>query len=311
VAAHVQAALAAGAAQARRPDFQVSAPVPSVPAPGHALAKHVQAAVAQARFPAGGSDRPATLHSPGRTLAAHVQAATANRSPETGTLRRSGSAVRTENPRTSRAVQRALQHGGGPPPPPPFNQEKYDEVAKKKDEESESIFKAAIKKGAERFARLIAGPGQKTGGEKEFGKLVTTAPEEGVISSVSGGALFKNRMIAGEIHALENRLGGEAFNNSEVLFQQYKFMFPELPRLRKLVRQNVASAEGAQVFVHVLERGRQQFLPGTEEFNALLGTPNGTAATYLILDHGQELGISTITLAEIEEQDSKIIFHFS
>ncbi len=293
VAAHVQAALAAGAAQARRPDFSASATVPAVPAAARVLAKHVQAAVAQARFPAGGSarlDHPAALHSPSaRTLAAHVQAAQ----------------------RVSGAVQRMAEPGGGAPPPPPpsFDPKKYQEVAEKWDAKNERTLEDALKKGAERFGKLKAGPGRKTGGEKDFARLQTTSVE-GAISSVLGGALFNNLMVPGEIHALENRLGGESFNNSEILFQQYKSLFPHLPKLRKLVRKNVASAEGAQVFLKVLETGSTQFFPGSTEFNALLGTPNGTAATYLILDHGQDLDISTISSAEIEETDSKIIFHF-
>lgn len=100
--------------------------------------------------------------------------------------------------------------------------------------------------------------------------------------------------------------------NSEVLWQQYRAVakqqlgadFPEskaMSSISKIIRHIVANAESQRVVFMAYPDGEawkdgndRDWLPHTEEYNAILGTPNGQSAAYMLLDHFEEIGEKTL-----------------
>jgi hypothetical protein len=101
---------------------------------------------------------------------------------------------------------------------------------------------------------------------------------------------------------------GIGLANSEVLFLQYQAVgFQQ--RAHSLKRQHITNSETREVTAASFQR--QGVNPSTSDkmivyryeardayFYALLGTPNGRAGAYLVIDHGEELGIIGIDRIE-------------
>ncbi len=114
-----------------------------------------------------------------------------------------------------------------------------------------------------------------------------------------------------------------ALGGSEILFRQIILVEDTTGRpfiLRTLVRKSVVNPV-AQALITYLRIKYGAFdikhrniafdiAYGSSDFLALLGTENGTAATYLVYDHGFYLGVRGISKARITEKGS-IEFHFT
>lgn len=114
----------------------------------------------------------------------------------------------------------------------------------------------------------------------------------------------------------EDRNKHLALSGSEVIFRQIIFAEDTLGLpfvLRVLKRKSVINGP-AQALISYLRKQLHAtsgtFAPGDDGFVALLGTQNGTAATWLVHDHGFYLGVAGIASAQITSE-GHILFHFS
>lgn len=117
---------------------------------------------------------------------------------------------------------------------------------------------------------------------------------------------------------------GIGIRNSEVLFLQSRDAgFQQ--RLRVLQRQHVTNATtravtGESFRRHGIDPSAQNTrtlsytrLEGGDLFAALLGTPNGRAAAFLVLDHGEDLGVIGIERIEhlIQNGEEHVFIYFT
>lgn len=106
------------------------------------------------------------------------------------------------------------------------------------------------------------------------------------------------------IYSWQNgRTAGEPLQNSDIYFFQYKMAVGEgnpIPPLDFVVRQNAGATDTTAVNNYMRLRDNSSELPakswrpGDDDFYAMLGTANGTAPFWLVVDHGRELRIATI-----------------
>jgi hypothetical protein len=220
---------------------------------------------------------------------------------------------------------------GAPPPPPP------PAVASGPVELSPAVIKTyedCLKEGKKRKEKLASieqqinegrsgrlHPDVKKQRDNLFG-LYSTKPSQdyaGHLESKLQGDLggnYTNKIEPGAITAEANahnnsKANGSLLSNSELLFQQYQSKQKDVP-LQTLTRSHVASGTGASVLQYI-EHHEFQKEPITNKLigvnsdycQALLGTQNGSAALWLIIDHGIELGIKGIegvTIKDLRER---------
>lgn len=109
---------------------------------------------------------------------------------------------------------------------------------------------------------------------------------------------------------------GIGIPNSEVLYLQFRDAGLGGCRVEVLKRQHIVNAETILVTAESFLRSgvnpnlsTQRIVHrrdgGGDMFAALLGTPNGRAAAYLVIDHGEEMGIINIDRIEHYKQDDE------
>ena len=92
----------------------------------------------------------------------------------------------------------------------------------------------------------------------------------------------------------------EPLSNSDIYFYQYQDAAGDqspLPPLRQLIRQKAFSSSMIDLTGYLVSSGGSAFgtwKQGETLFLAFLGTQNGSAAAYLVIDHGHDLGIQGI-----------------
>lgn len=136
-------------------------------------------------------------------------------------------------------------------------------------------------------------------------------------------------MVASHNYALQggeqyyNPVSGKAekFSNSEILFQQYKQIQQKVQskslvsgkaRMKYLKRSRISGDGNAQAKMILQETGMVKesepvYNAGTPGFYALLAIPNVTAAVWLVVDHGAELGLKGIKSIQILKNLSALI----
>jgi hypothetical protein len=112
----------------------------------------------------------------------------------------------------------------------------------------------------------------------------------------------------GEMYYNPRSGNAERMPASEVLFQQWRKVAREqqraIPRLR--VKEESVAGDGWKMVREIRKANNvlnkdATFEPGDQGFFAMLAVPNVTAAIFLIRDHGQELGIRTITKIDVQK----------
>jgi hypothetical protein len=104
----------------------------------------------------------------------------------------------------------------------------------------------------------------------------------------------------------------DPFSNADIYFHQYllthrKESGPDapLPKLKKLERQQVRGADTEDVLDYlrwdrdIADNPAGTFGPASDAYAAFLGTVNGSAAAFLVIQYGDKLGISKITSIEL------------
>jgi len=110
---------------------------------------------------------------------------------------------------------------------------------------------------------------------------------------------------SGQIVADMNFKYGANVSNSEVLWQQWKSVVDLRNRnkshwtrktnysnLKELYRKGIVNEDTVKIvyMCHSDDRvGEKKWLPNSDEFNALLGSPNGKSAYYILKDHHVEM----------------------
>ncbi len=219
-----------------------------------------------------------------------------------------------------------------PLPPPPMEQ--FVPV-----ERGKSEYEAALITGANRALTLQRGPqdtinpgpSQETWNRYKA-NYVHTIDVNGTVVTItttfrgreSGDERYENYFdfATGTITASHNvRSKAEdknkhlALSGSEVLFRQIIFAEDAIGQafiMRVLKRKSVINGPAQALITYLRKKvGSQEigFTPRAPGFVALLGTQNGTAATWLVHDHGFYLGVRGIRGAEITAQ-GHILFHF-
>lgn len=107
------------------------------------------------------------------------------------------------------------------------------------------------------------------------------------------------------------RKAGLGLPNSEVLWSQYREVAarklpaervgPSMAGISRMIRANVANETSQQVVFMAYPDGEtwiggveRQWEPGSEEYSAILGTPNAMPAAFMLVDHFDELGGKTL-----------------
>lgn len=106
---------------------------------------------------------------------------------------------------------------------------------------------------------------------------------------------------------------GESVTNSEILWYQYKQVLSannQNPKeaksgnLESLIRSTIINAVTLDTIlfsdINAAPNAEFIFYPTDELFWTLLGTPNGTAAAYLLLDHGLSMGVKNIESIKVK-----------
>lgn len=223
-----------------------------------------------------------------------------------------------------------------PPPPLPSLATEEESLSKPKGE-----YDKCLVKGKERAKALKSDdPKQKPKGvaddqkrRDELFKLYSITDSEVYQGSKQAtlagdlGGTYVNKSEKGHIGA-ENNVhttpGKSLLSNSEILYQMYRDQMTggntstKVPQLEKLSRINVASGTGSPVVIYIqhLEKQKGNLVEITVDdshpyFYALLGTDNGTAAEWLIRDHGKELNIGGIKGARLIFKGATIEFFFT
>ncbi|MEQ4300192.1 hypothetical protein ABNF97_02160 [Plantactinospora sp. B6F1] len=196
-------------------------------------------------------------------------------------------------------------------------------------------YEECLRKGTARLELIRAGkPGRQA--EGRFHEYCTTIEEHDdsptkrtLHSRWSGGVVqpshgYKNTPLPaqGTILSWQNKgAQGEPLTNADIYYCQYRLQHQRdgadggLPGLRILMRQQASSESLTSSLDYVRwQRNTYEELVGTfpedsPYFSLILGSENGTAACYLVLCYGKELGISGIS--SIERKESRdLIFTF-
>lgn len=118
-------------------------------------------------------------------------------------------------------------------------------------------------------------------------------------------------VIVGESNYAEKDPGVGRLPNSEILYHQYKMAMEvnekhkgiesgSLSNLNKIVRNSIQGANAITVLDMCSMKMNEKlqgktFMPGEDDFFAILGTDNGKSAAFLLKDHPNEVGWKTIT----------------
>jgi hypothetical protein len=220
-----------------------------------------------------------------------------------------------------------------PPPPPPMV---FAERPR-----GEAEFATALVAGRRRLQTLLAGPqdyinpGPSQQTWARYAQYYQHAPIDDLGPGKVGiTSIFKQRDAGderyenyfdfniGEITASHNvrskkedQTLAHSLTGSEVIFRQIVFVEDFLGRtflLRTLKRKSVINPAAQALIFYLRKLGgtnEVRFLPDSNGFLALLGTANGTAATYLVHDHGFYLGVQGVRSATITQQ-GHIVFEF-
>jgi len=233
------------------------------------------------------------------------------------------------------------QNTSQPPPPPPMGDVPVISIAKagteKPGEKEVQIYKTCRERGLKclndlsQMKKLGELPPKEANKRNElFDKMYTSKPSDEnqypghLESELMGdkGGTYTNLFEGSRMTAEANRhRDPERFkpllSNSEILYQQHKLQqkTKKLEPLKSLKRSHVGSATGDAVLKRIRydnEGDIDKTLSIKEDHAlALLGTENGTAAQWLIKDHGKELGICGITSVNIQTKDRMIEFFFA
>jgi len=216
-----------------------------------------------------------------------------------------------------------------PPMPPgaldiPFNQMPSN---KKQFPQWEDTYKKCLQKGKERAAKM----GQPKQPPKEgqpdkqqiFEKDYVTVEIDHKDSPTNKALLstWKHRKTEdegykntpgpqeGRILSWQNKRDeGEPLQNSDIYFYQYqqvrKGLKEKAPPLQLLRRQQARAEETEKVYNYMGFQANTPSISGVwnleeDGFYALLGTQNGSGPAFLVIDHGEELGITGIEKIEL------------
>jgi hypothetical protein len=108
------------------------------------------------------------------------------------------------------------------------------------------------------------------------------------------------RIVANSNYIEPKKTGSVSLNNNKILWLQYLAARERLkampPVPTELARDPIANLETVRLLWMCLDGAEtdRTFLPGSEEMSVLLGTQNGRAAAYMVLDHGVAPGIASI-----------------
>ncbi|WP_027346880.1 hypothetical protein [Hamadaea tsunoensis] len=236
-----------------------------------------------------------------------------------------------------------------PPPPPPMDDDGPELPYRQQPYVLQRIggwresYEACLAKGRERIALIEHQPEPQPKEAAQFAASYTTQTVANPDSPTGFAMLsrwndcppeheahgFKNTPLPaqGILRSWQNSVhAGEPFTNADIYFHQYRLAFleqnpdlvgePVLPKLRVLRRQNAGNALTADVLAYLSwERDDPAVplgvhLPQSDAFAALLGTPNGSAAAYLVIQYGPQLDITTIATIEVATgQDLVFTFH--
>jgi len=113
----------------------------------------------------------------------------------------------------------------------------------------------------------------------------------------------------------ERKDSEHSLSGSEVLFRQIILVEDTTGRpfiLRTLVRKSVVNPAAQALITYLRKKNNKRsfVVNDIDDFYALLGTENGTAATYLVHDHGFYLGVRGISEVRITDKGS-IEFEFA
>ncbi|MCU1642607.1 MAG: hypothetical protein JWN03_2882 [Nocardia sp.] len=134
-----------------------------------------------------------------------------------------------------------------------------------------------------------------------FEYLATPIPDEGAI-------LLWNA----------EREDGEKLSNSDILFHQYRLAASDeatdkdvtdyvLPLMNYMWTENAGAGEAIELYQYMIQLNPARDntvavgprVSGSPDYYALLGATNGSAPTYLVLDHCMDLGIAGISQIEV------------
>ncbi len=225
---------------------------------------------------------------------------------------------------------------GGPPPPPPLPTGPtvpYRQLPhiQRNAGACWSAFQECRVKGLERLAniRSVQPEDRQPRAAELFGEYLTNTVVNA--DSPTGSALeskwraqpgtdsdygFKNTPVPteGKLFSWQNKnTRGEPLTNTDIYFYQYVSAWrsanPDapLPKLTLLQRQQAANEVTTNVLGYLswlrdsADAPVGTYGPNSDEFAALLGTPNGTAPALLVIHYGDQLGISRILTIEVNK----------
>lgn len=217
-----------------------------------------------------------------------------------------------------------------PPPPPgaldiPFNQMLSN---KKQFPQWEETYKKCLQKGKERAAMMGQPKRQPKEGQPDkqqiFERDYATVEIDHKDSPTNKALLstwkhrktedegYKNTPAPqeGRILSWQNKRDeGEPLQNSDIYFYQYQQVrkgLEKVPPLQFLRRQQARAEETEKVYNYLGFQDKYNtasisgvWKPADDEFCALLGTQNGSGPAFLVIDHGEELGITGIEKIEL------------
>ncbi|AGZ44072.1 hypothetical protein AFR_29055 [Actinoplanes friuliensis DSM 7358] len=143
----------------------------------------------------------------------------------------------------------------------------------------------------------------------DHGYKNTPVPDEGVLLSWQNGRVMKDGRPV------------DPFTNADIYFHQYLLVHRRvrgdgpLPRLKRLQRQQARGSDTEDVMFWLRwDRDHADtpvgtFGPASDTYAAFLGSTNGSAAAFLVIQYGDQLGVSKITSIELTKaQDLVFLF---
>jgi hypothetical protein len=185
----------------------------------------------------------------------------------------------------------------------------FDDSKKKEDEKKAQPASSTEEEFARKYVTRSNVASESGDVEMQSEPYHETDPEE------RSQAPYKNVVSdwGGVLVASQNRKDldtaeGGSMANSAVLFNQYQLaksmMKPgKRKKLQTVVRNNVAEVTTRPVMEHIKAKAKNEHVacaPGSAEFHALLGTPNGSGVLWMVKDHGKDLGADGIGSIDID-----------
>ncbi|WP_433933972.1 hypothetical protein AB3662_05960 [Sorangium cellulosum] len=214
--------------------------------------------------------------------------------------------------RTGRTVQRSLKET-------PYEEavrrgkEKYAEgpgtLVSKVEEERTTVFLNYYQTNTDRIKDGVISTEYKGPVEVEpDGNTYLNYMEEGIFVADSNHHAVKK----GE-RALAVRTWKPPLSLSEIFYHHLKLLQNAGHSWNKIIkRSNVVNDETKVVFDVIGFKSGAEYVPDDDPFYALINTPNGVAAAFLIRDHGKDLGIQKITKIVLRKKDGQNMYiHFA